>query len=420
MDDSKEDWLSSSKAFDFDRSRAYWRFAPSGQGKHDTAEWSRLADHQLERMWQAAFVSRFLQYPEEDCFAQEMTESLSGKRVLSVGSGLGFHELLYQHHGALVTCHDIVQSNLDIIRRVASIKRLPRIDTKLVSSGSTPSFDGLYDVGFVYGSLMTMPSDHQRQLIAAIKNALRPDGKIILMLYTWKFVESTCCWKSFDDFDPVVFARASDPSVGEEHCPWSDWHDDAKLLNLAGSDMRIASKQFWQHGLFVWYALEFGARADSVSAFFSPEQTLQGDLVARVAASDFQTAAATLKTERDGVRVETGRQAFAYALMSPVYGRSAFPSAPNAIRISATLLAGGFSVGILDTAAQKFVSTAAITDIGRHDFILPLADLSSNCQIVFSNHRPEAESSAFLLHKAEFIKRPSVVMDTLLTPSSVS
>src|SRR5436309_15197281 len=106
---------SSEAPFSFERARTYWRFAPSGKGKHDTAALAKLTDAQLETLWNDAFVSRFLRYPEEDCFAQVAAASFRNKRVVSVGSGLGFHEIYYQRYCAQVTCCDNVDSNLDVI-----------------------------------------------------------------------------------------------------------------------------------------------------------------------------------------------------------------------------------------------------------------------------------------------------------------
>ena len=208
------------KTFSIERAQSYWRFVPSGEGKHNSAELAQLPTAELERVWDRAFASRFLRYPEEDAFMQVMAESFRGRQVLSIGSGMGFHEIYYRKHGAHVTCCDIVPSNLEVIRRIGRIKDLPSIKTIATSNSAKEIFRGPFDVAFVYGSLMAMPSDDQRQLLAQVKKALRPNGRIVLMLYTWEFAKSTCGWASPEDFDPLVFARASDPSVAEEHCPW--------------------------------------------------------------------------------------------------------------------------------------------------------------------------------------------------------
>jgi SAM-dependent methyltransferase len=211
-----------STVFDIKRSQSYWRFVPSGEGKHNSAELIELPDVELERIWDRAFASRFLRYPEEECFIRQMAAEFKNKRILSIGSGMGFHEIYYQQRGARVTCCDIVETNLQVIRRICTIKGLEPIQTIISADSSRESFEGPYDVAFIYGSLMAMPAAEQRHLLTQVRKALHPDGQIVLMLYTWKFAESTCGWNSPAEFDPLIFAKASDPTTEGEHCPWSD------------------------------------------------------------------------------------------------------------------------------------------------------------------------------------------------------
>lgn len=407
-------------SFDIERSKSYWRFVPSGEGKHNSAELAGAPDSELESTWDRAFASRFLRYPEEDRFMQVMAASFKDKQILSIGSGMGFHELYYRRHGAHVTCFDIVPTNLEIIRRVAAIKGLPPIETFCGADSFWPKFDRTLDVAFIYGSLMAMPAGEQRQLLERVKSALRPDGTIVLMLYTWKFAESTCGWRSPSDFDPTVFARASDPSVGAEHCPWSDWHDDAKLLDLAGPGMRITRRQLWQHGLFVWYELAFGAPGEAPLEFFDRKTLAQGSSSADLPASAFQPAASRAVMGIQGLIVETDAAPFGYAAISPVLKPPAPPDQPNTLRADVSLLKGGISVGLLDTASQTFVNTAILTEQGRHNLVMPLPRGLSDYQVIFSNHRADGPApSSFVLHRVELARRESVVEDSRLRSSQM-
>src|SRR5262249_18290989 len=152
---------------------------------------------------------------------------------------------------------------------------------------------------------MTMPADEQRQLLSRVKEMLLPDGRIILMLYTWKFAQTTCGWKSPAEFDPLIFAKASDPSVGKEDCPWSDWHDDVKLLDLAGSNLRITQRQMWQSGLFVWYTLDFGTTQTSPRQFFTETDFQEAVVQVSLPLDSFKTAAARWIRRDDHLLVET-------------------------------------------------------------------------------------------------------------------
>src|SRR5207247_1726292 len=133
----------------------------------------------------------------------------------------------------------------------------------VMDDSARTSFGGPYDVVFAYGSLMHMPEARQATVLARMFDALRPGGMIWLMLYTPRFVESLGV-----SFDQQVFGRASDPSVGGVDNPWSDWHDDEKLLRLAGPDACILNCEQFNEGRYVWYAL--GRRADHNSTRVEP------------------------------------------------------------------------------------------------------------------------------------------------------
>ena len=68
---------------------------------------------------------------------------------------------------------------------------------------------------FIYGCLMHMPTDAQRELLSVARRSLVDGGSIVLMVYDWEFVRRTCGWTSVEQFDPMTVARHSDPIVGE-------------------------------------------------------------------------------------------------------------------------------------------------------------------------------------------------------------
>jgi hypothetical protein len=129
------------QSFDLEASRRYWRNAPSGAGKHDTSSLIAMSDDQLLTIWLDGFRKRFAVYPEEDQFLAAMSREFAGKRMLSIGSGLGFHEMVYASHGARITCCDIAPSNLAIIKRVAGLRGVTPIDT-FVLDGSDRALSG--------------------------------------------------------------------------------------------------------------------------------------------------------------------------------------------------------------------------------------------------------------------------------------
>jgi SAM-dependent methyltransferase len=389
--------------FDFDTSRLYWRFAPSGAGKHDTAELAKSDDTFIGLIWNEAFAARFRQYVEEDEFLGVMGAEFKGKRILSIGSGLGFHEIYYQSRGAQVTCCDIVPTNLEVIERVAAIKNIQGMRFVLRNSPSQ-NFNGPYDVVFCYGSLMTMPQELQRGLLKQAMAALSPGGRIVLMLYTWEFAHASCGWSSPAEFDPVVFARASDPSVGEEHCPWSDWHDDAKIADLVGNELRIRRRQLWNQRWFVWYELAQSIEDEEVMPFFDPSAKVK-DTVKDLDLGQFRDVEARVQRVNSKLAVEATSDCANYVLITDPTLRSEEPDNTNAVLVESDLAAGSFSVGVLDEATNAFVATHAIWEPGHTCQMFAIREVPLTYRVVFSNYPTAAGPRArFELQRVAFVR----------------
>ncbi|MEQ1929466.1 MAG: class I SAM-dependent methyltransferase [Parvularculaceae bacterium] len=387
----------SGAAFDPARAQRYWRFAPSGAGKHDTSDLLGADERALLDEWTDAFRKRFSNYLEEDCFLSVMAGDFRGKRVLSVGSGLGLHEIYYAAQGALMTCCDIVESNLKVIDRVS--RRLG-LEVATFAIGPDGEIKGRYDSIFIYGSLMTMPEDRQVALLDACAAALNPGGSLILMLYTWDFARDACGWTSPEHFDPAAFARATDPSVGDEHCPWSDWHDDDKLLRLAPQGFHIRRRQFWQKGWFVWY--ELSRDRAPVTKFFDPE-TFAGIPVFETDVADLEQAHADLTFEQGSLCVITAENCAGYAALSPpveMHGS-------NAIIIEAEIRYGAFSAGLYDVATEKFFTANALSQRGVHTHVISVAGAPSPARLIFSNFRESPARSEFVIRRIIWVRRAS-------------
>ena len=394
-------------SFDLAQSRRYWRLVPSGQGKHDTTALLAHGDVDLEREWDAAFDSRFAIYPEEDAFARAMAGRVRGCSLLSIGSGLGFHEILYGAHGARVTCADIVQSNLDVIARVAARKRSTVTTLAAAEDVRYPSGQ---DIVMLYGCLMHMPPPVQRELLAKAIAALQPGGHLVLMLYTWTFAARTCGWQQPDEFDPAIFARASDPTVGDEACPWSDWHDDAKVLDLAGPEFHIVRRQTWNDGLFVWYELQRGPRDHPAATFFPASAPAAGRTIRTVRATSFTAEDARVQRWFRELKVTTSPNQFSYALSSPIIESAEFSESPSAFAFDLDVRAGRISAGVLDVDRGEFVSTQTAS-AGAASVVVPCRTVPRRLQLILSNHaEQEPVASQFKFRGARAVVRQPLVV----------
>lgn len=386
--------------FDIERSRAYWRHAPSGAGKHDTSVLSSAPDAEFLATWDEAFRRRFAGYPEEMTFLRVFGATTAGERLLSIGSGLGLHELYYLSKGARVTCADIVPSNLAVIRRLAELRQLGDVTTILLDNDAAFP-QGPFETVFIYGSLMAMPADAQREMLAKATKAMAPGGRIVLMLYTWEFARRTCGWESPDQFDPLVFARASDPTVGEEACPWSDWHDDAKLLALAPEGFTVSRRQLWNDGVFVWYELR-QSTSSMAAPFFTDADRYDGPRVARYGGEDFQPDQAERLAAPGGTEFATRESRYSYAAVLPA--RPSPGAGVNCVDVSLDLVDGAVSLGLLDVARNAFVSTAVVIEHGPSRVRMVPQTFPDVFQVIVSNHHPdEPGTSRFRLREAELV-----------------
>jgi SAM-dependent methyltransferase len=385
--------------FDLESSRRYWRHAPAGDAKLDTTS-QAAADHGV---WDAAFRSRIFTYPEEDQFLRTFAARARGRRILSIGSGLGFHELYYASAGAAVTCCDIVASNLQTIERIATDKGLA-VSTVWREDFTAQPLPTPADIVFVYGCLMHMPVDAQRALLARAREALAPGGSVVLMVYGWEFPRRTCGWQTPAEFDPVVFAKASDPAVDGEACPWSDWHDDDKLLALAGSSARVVRRQAWNDGQFYWYELDWATQWRAPETFFDARALGSGELLRRYSHRDFAPVDSSIARGWRSTTVRTAPSQAHYAVES---AEIEAPDGANAVTVDLSVECGAFSGGILDTAAQRFVSVATCTMPGRRTVLLLADPLPARFRVVLSTHQPAAAASGvFHLYGARVLRRP--------------
>jgi SAM-dependent methyltransferase len=391
-----------STGFDIERSRDYWRHVPSGVGKADSSVLATFDDRRICDTWDEGFRSRLLNYPEEEQFMRAFASQLRGRRMLSVGSGLGFHELFYAAAGVDVTCVDIVESNVSVIDRVARLKSLHSVVARWTPAGDIAGAGRDFDVVFLYGCLMHMPEAAQRELMAAARRALSPGGRLVLMVYGWEFARRLCGWTSPSEFEPEVFARRSDPVVGSEACPWADWYDDPKLLALVPG-MGVAKKQTWNDGQYLWYELADSARA-APAPFFSQSDLADGPEVARVPLRRFAAGDATLSRSWRGLNVQTGANGSGYAAFAAIDDPA---DLGNALVASLDLKDGACAVGLLDDDREVFIASRVIASPGRKEVLLLVPRWPRRSRIVFSNHQPESQRpSRFVIRGAKILRRP--------------
>lgn len=178
-------------------------------------------------------------------------EAFRSKRVLEIGSGLGFDALQFSRHGAHWTCCDIAPTNLEIIRKVAAAKR-QKIDTLLIRSiASFQSLPADFDFIWCNGSLINLPFDDAREECAAIIEHLKPGGRWIELAYPRE-----------------RWVREGAPPFSEwgkltdgERTPWVEWYDMEKLKErLHPARLNPLLEYRFSSDSFIWLDAEIVSR----------------------------------------------------------------------------------------------------------------------------------------------------------------
>ena len=144
---------------------------------------------------------------------------LRGKRVLEIGSGLGFDAVHLASQGASVTCCDIAPSNLEIIRRVARQRGLDIATLHIDGIGAFAKLASDFDAVWCIGSIHHVPFDEAREESAAIISHLRLGGRWIELTYPRER------WVREGSLPFDQWGRLTDG----ERTPWAEWYDIEKL-----------------------------------------------------------------------------------------------------------------------------------------------------------------------------------------------
>lgn len=203
--------------------REKWQEVPTA-----TSQGGRLFSGDLLRLEDQAFLSCWQEMFQSGCSLEHRgwyqllyRDAFSTKKVLEVGSGLGFDGLFFLQHGAVWTFADIVEDNLRVIERVCRLLGLrERADFLYIQDIS--SFDALtsdFDVIWCNGSLHHVPFATARAECLHILPHLRARGRWIELAYPYER------WVREGSKPFTEWGKMTDG----ERTPWAEWYDVEKL-----------------------------------------------------------------------------------------------------------------------------------------------------------------------------------------------
>jgi hypothetical protein len=211
-----------SQDVDLDRYREKWHEAPRGSDT-DGRVWStdllKLPDDALLAAWNGMATRRYA--GEIGCAGPLYFDTFRGRKVIELGSGLGFDGLRFAEHGAHWTFADIVPDNLALIRRIAGLKGLLKC-VRFHLIGDDLSFDAVprdYDAVWVFGSIHHVPFEIALQEALDVLGHLVPGGRWMELVYP----RGRWLREGAPPFDQ--WGKLTDG----ERTPWAEWHDAEKV-----------------------------------------------------------------------------------------------------------------------------------------------------------------------------------------------
>src|SRR5262249_34758197 len=173
-------------------------------------------------------------------------DQLRGKKVMDLGSGLGYDGLTFAGAGVDVTFVDIVEDNLEVVRRLAGIFGLNNCRCHYMTDfESLDALDRDYDFIWAWGSLLHAPLDFTKVECAKLMEHLKVGGRWLELAYP------RTRWEREGRLPFHLWGEKTDGGA-----PWVDWKDVAKVkAQLAPYQFQLVLAFEFHDSDFNWFAL---------------------------------------------------------------------------------------------------------------------------------------------------------------------
>lgn len=230
--------------------RQKWSEVPAGNlERQDTGDLLERSDKALFALWQEKWRESVTgtEFSVRGWYQTLYQDVLSGKRVMDVGSGFGIDGLFFAQHGAQITFVDIVESNLEILQRIAHYLQLHSVNFHYINSfDDFRSLDHNFDIIWAQGSMINAPFVLMQQECALILEHLKPEGRWIELAYPKER------WIREGSLPFEDWGRKTDG----ERTPWMEYYDLQKLLaRLSPVEFDVVLSLNFHNDDFNWFDL---------------------------------------------------------------------------------------------------------------------------------------------------------------------
>jgi SAM-dependent methyltransferase len=229
--------------------RTKWGEVPGGERTRvRSKDLLKLSDQELLRLWSAALADSSTgdAYSVRGWYHTLYSDVFRGKKVLEVGSGLGFDGIPFAANGADWTFVDIVEANLEVVQRLCKLKGLT--DVRFCYMEDLRSLDSLPDnftAIYGQGSLINLPLEATRVEAQSLLKHLPVGGRWIELAYPKRR------WIHDGRMPADKWGQKTDGGA-----PWVEWHDLKKIRDfLAPAEFDVVFTLDFHKYDFNWFDL---------------------------------------------------------------------------------------------------------------------------------------------------------------------
>lgn len=294
-------------SFKFSALREKWKEIPQEGGRVFSDHLLQLDQSTLFANWQQYFA-RYLSSEPDRWYQTLYKEFMRGKRVLEIGSGLGFDGTLRLQEGLVKewTFCDIAETNLQVIQRIC--KELGVQASFVFIEDNFECFDklGMFDVIWANGSLINVPFEFARTECLRILPHLEPGGRWIELCYPQQ-----------------RWIREGRPPFSEwgkmtdgERTPWVEWYDLVKMRRrLFPAPLEVVLDFNFHNDIYNWFDLMLASDRP-----FDPTQAVfDVDIFPSGSAAETHGDTTVLQGD-NGLVVTTPEQIWSYAVSFDLAG----------------------------------------------------------------------------------------------------
>jgi 2-polyprenyl-3-methyl-5-hydroxy-6-metoxy-1,4-benzoquinol methylase len=330
--------------------REKWRTIPfATDDRAHTADLSSLNDAELFRQWEkareASVEGSRVNYLR-GWYQLLYRDWCRGRKIIDIGCGLGIDGIHFAENGASVTFIDIVESNVELVRRICRLKGIEQTCSFLVmrDAEDLAKLDCDYDAVMGFGSLMHAPLDVMKVELDALAARLKPEsGRFIMHSYPKRRWERE---------GSLPFSQWGAKTDGEG-TPWAEWYDADKLIDaLKPARFELVYYCEYRQGDMNCIDLVKSAVLEQVLPVDSVP-IARGDLLRAVTFWE----GSSLQQTSGGLHVTTGPTCWGYAAEIPFSISEEIPFKKRfRLRVKASAEQGEIGVGILGKDGKSFLA----------------------------------------------------------------